>query len=232
MHLKAECRQWDLMLYNYHVPQHGSRQSFPSVGTSPSQMYSGLGRQPKLKSTLHFNNVSIKQSVSMGGGDNSTQAIQVPTNEQGNKEIVKPNASKVDQVAPIGEEVIPVAVIEEEVTPLPSIKEGVTSVEEETSVAFIEEAKKLVLLIKEVKNPVAFMEEAKNLVAFIEETKNSAAVIDGEATLVAVIEEKATPITVTEEKIEHVEPIENMYPMKRQQNKNKESLFNLFRKKR
>ncbi|MFJ7934583.1 hypothetical protein [Sporosarcina sp. NPDC096371] len=234
--------------YSQHVPQQGSRQSFPSVGASPSQMYGGLGRPPRLKSNLHFNNVSTKQSVSMERNDNSTQAVIVPMNEQATKEIVMADTLIADQVALIEEEVTPVAVIEEEVTPLPSIKKE-ESVEEETSMAFIEEAKKLVSLMKEVKNPVAFFEEAKNLVAFIKEQATPETVIEEEESPVAVVDEEAIRAAVLEEKViqvaavevkeplvavveEEIVSIEHVYPMKRQQYKNKESLslFNLFRK--
>lgn len=105
------------------VHQQAGKPSFPAIGSHPQQIYNGLNRNVNMKSTVHFNNMSTKQAVPTGRGDNWAPTISSQPTTKTEKEEAVVTASPEEVFHPVtAEEQVPHIVTTEEIHHIENIE--------------------------------------------------------------------------------------------------------------
>ncbi|WP_342505677.1 hypothetical protein [Sporosarcina sp. FSL K6-2383] len=100
------------------------KQSFPSIGNHPNQIYNGLNRNLNRETTIHFNNATTKQAMPTRRNDNQVPAQLPPVIEPDENEVIELLPEEVFYKATL-EEVAPyVEEFKEEMNPEVSIEKS------------------------------------------------------------------------------------------------------------
>ena len=244
----------------YPEEQQYNNSSFPSTGINPSQLNSVRKRNDPMTSAIHLNKFVIKHVIPIRLTENSNLSLSIATGVSEENEQVAEYSDEANNIAPIERKNAPIAISNEvnEVAPLEGENAPIEISDEVNAVAPIEDENASIEISDEVNAvapikgenaPIEISDEV-NAVAPIED-ENASIEISDEVNAVAPIKGENAPIEISDE-VNEVAPIEISdevnevalikgkntsveisNEMKRQQHKNKETLwlFNFFRKK-
>ncbi|MBO0589148.1 hypothetical protein [Sporosarcina sp. E16_8] len=242
----------------YQEGQQYTKQSFPSTGVNPSQLYNGRNRNVPITSGNHQNKIVKKHRIPIRVIENSAVSSTSSIFEKNEK--VTEYFDEVNNVAPIEMVNAPIVIYDEvsDVTPIDLVNASIEICDEVSDVTPIEVVSASIEIYDVVSDvtPIVVVNDSieiydeVNDVTPIEVVNASIEIYDevNDVTLIEVVNASieiydevndVTPIEVVNasieiyDKVNHVAPIEISNEMKRQQHKNKETfwLFNLFSKK-